>query len=92
MNGLADAGWDVWGDPQRSLFHYKTKQERAFFIHGMFEHGVLMNRPNFPVSLHTMQDVNFTIDAAKEVHVDFENATQEKLDSLVLPRVLFENR
>ena len=92
MKGLSEAGWDVWGDAQRSLFRYKTKQERAFFIHGMFEHGVLMNRPNFPVFLHDLSDVEYTIEAAKEVRARFENATQEELNSLVLPRVLFENR
>jgi glutamate-1-semialdehyde aminotransferase len=96
IDGLRSAGWNVIGDPPRSLVGFSGLKEQAFFIHGMREEGVLMNRPNFPTLSHTEEMVDRTVEAAMRVHSKY-NAALERgvLDEKVegkLPRVLFSNR
>ena len=93
IDGLRYYGWDVIGHPPRSLLVFNDEYERAFFIHEMRSHGVLMNRPNFISLVHTLEDVEHTISAAgevaaKEIRVD----PREIITEDMLPRLLFQNR
>ncbi len=91
-----DAGWSVIGDPPRSLLTFGSIEEQAFFIHGMRDEGILINRPNFPTLAHTEGDVSLTGEAARRVRAKYESAVERGvLGELVkgkLPRVLFSNR
>lgn len=96
INALAEAGWDVIGDPPRSLVQFKSIEEQAFFISGMREEGFLMNRPNFPTFAHTEEDVDKAFEAANRVRQKYKTAMERNtLQEMVkgkLPRVLFSNR
>jgi len=92
---LKDAGWDVFGHPPRSVLRFKDEKERAFFVHYMFENGILMNRPNFPNLCHTLDDVMLTWEVATRARERYNNMSQKELDEYVagrMPRVLFSNR
>ena len=96
MIGLNKAGWNVIGDPPRSLLKFNSPEEQAFFIHGMLEEGILMNRPNFPTIAHDVADVDRTIEASGRVRekykVALERGTLEEMVKGKLPRVLFSGR
>lgn len=95
MDGLRQAGWNVVGHGARSVLNFDSDQERAFFIQGMKEAGVLINRPNLPTMAHTTNDVAHTVGAATELREWFNGLGPGELDWLTagkLPQVLFKNR
>jgi glutamate-1-semialdehyde aminotransferase len=94
MKEMAKTGWEIFGHPVRSVMKFDSDAERAWFIHGMLDHGVLMNRPNFVSLAHTRADVDMTRDAAIEVYNDMpkDKMQLEKLMADKMPRVLFRNR
>jgi len=71
IKGLQDSGWHTLGIPPRSIMNFKSLGERLYFVLGMRDHGILMNRPNFPNLGHTAEDVERTTWAAKEVRQHF---------------------
>lgn len=87
-----DAGIDVVGHPPRSLNQFQSKAERAYFIIGMRDRGVLMNRPNLSNLAHTEADVAMTVKAAAEVMAEMRGIDVEEAMRGRLPRVLFEGR
>jgi hypothetical protein len=95
MQGLSKAGWIVKGCGPRSLVEFEDDSQKAFFIRGMRDHGILMNRPNFPCLAHKALDVDRTIIAAQEVRHEmdcYEPAELREAMVSYLPRVLFRNR
>lgn len=95
IEGMRGAGWQCIGHGARSLMTFSSDEERAFFIWGMRQHGILMNRPNFPTLATTEQDVIETVEAAGKVRADLEQLGAEELKRTVagkLPRVLFRGR
>jgi len=98
MGGLKAAGWNVFGHNQRSIMLFESDYEKAYFIHGMFENGILMNRPNLSTLSHTREDVERTILVGKRLRDvwDYEFADNEKKQKRVyndkLPRTLFSDR
>jgi glutamate-1-semialdehyde aminotransferase len=96
MDSLAAAGWEIVGDPVRSLLLFGQPEERAFFIQGMREEGILMNRPNFPTMAHSERDVDYTFEAAVRVRAKFKIAIERGVLSKhtegKLPRILFSER
>ena len=87
-----DAGINVIGHPPRSLNQFASKAERAYFILGMRDRRILMNRPNLPNLAHTEDNVALTVAAATEVMAEMRLIDVEETMRGRLPRVLFENR
>jgi len=87
-----DAGVDVTGHPPRSLNQFTSKAARAYFIIGMRDRGVLINRPNLPNLAHTEAGVVLTAKAAAEVMAEMRHIDVEETMRGRLPRVLFEGR
>lgn len=95
IDGLERAGWKVVGHPPRSLLQFGSKEERAFFIHGMWEKGIMMNRPNFVSLAHTVQDSADTSAAAAEVRGEMDALGKDRVKERVkdkMPMVLFRER
>jgi len=85
----------IYGHPPRSLFKFENEVDRAFFIHGMLERGVLVNRPNFPTLAHTHNDVDVTINAMFDVSIlQMKYSLEERIEMMKdkMPRILFSNR
>lgn len=87
-----DAGIETIGHPPRSLNQFASAAERAYFIVGMRDRGILMNRPNLPNLAHTESDVTLTVRAAAEVMAEMRRIDVEDAMRGRLPRVLFEGR
>jgi len=79
--GLIKSGWNVIGDPPRSLLKFGNLEEQAFFIHGMRDEGILMNRPNFPSMAHDVVDVERTVEASGRVRIE-DNRSATSYSSL----------
>jgi glutamate-1-semialdehyde 2,1-aminomutase/spore coat polysaccharide biosynthesis protein SpsF len=92
MFALEAAGLRVKGDPPRSLLQFDNPYDRAYFIVGMRDRGILMNRPNIPNLAHTEADVEMTEKAALEITTEMKRIDTEELMRDRLPRVLFEGR
>jgi hypothetical protein len=92
MAGLRDAGYEVVGYPPVSLLKFESKAERSYFIVGMRDRGILINRPNIPCLAHTLADVKRTVKAAVEVQTEMLHADVEAAMAGRLPATLFENR
>lgn len=94
MEGFRSAGWGVIGHPPRNLVTFKCLNEQAYFIHGMREEGVLMNRPNFPTMSHTEEDIDRTIEAARRARAKYKASLERgvEMNKDYLPRVLFSDR
>lgn len=95
LNGMNKAGWKTTGDAPRSILHFEDDYERAFFIQGMMQFNILMNRPNFPALAHTNENVFKTIAIASELRRQYDNSDKEALKIALepyLPHVLFSNR
>jgi glutamate-1-semialdehyde aminotransferase len=90
--GLGLAGYKVIGHGPRSLLQFDSQEERAFFIVGMRDRGILVNRPNLPNLAHSMEDVRLTVQAAKEVKEAMASVNVYAEMEGKLPRVLFERR
>jgi glutamate-1-semialdehyde 2,1-aminomutase len=94
-DGLEACGWSVMGHGARSVLQFESDVERAFFIHGMLDRAILMNRPNFPTTVHDQGDVIKVIDSAYEVRAAWYKAGPEEAAVQMtgkIPRVLFKNR
>jgi glutamate-1-semialdehyde 2,1-aminomutase/spore coat polysaccharide biosynthesis protein SpsF len=94
-NGLEIAGWNVIGHDPRSVVMFDNDYAKAFFIQGMKERNILMNRPNFPTLAHVVRDAVDTVNAAQEIHDEMVAMGKDKLEQVMadyLPRVLFRNR
>jgi glutamate-1-semialdehyde 2,1-aminomutase len=95
INVLRYQGWQVMGHGARSVLQFETDVERAFFIHGMLDRGILMNRPNFPTTVHGQGDVSSVELAASEVRAAWNRIGPEEAAVQMtgkIPRVLFKNR
>ena len=95
ITGLRHAGWDVFGHGARSVMQFDREVDRAFFIQGMYNERILMNRPNLPNLAHTIGDVTRTIEAAEKLAALKKYATEAQIQGAVagkMPRVLFDNR
>src|SRR3990167_8467780 len=96
IGGAIDkTGWKIAGHPPRSLMVFQDDYERAFFIHGMRDRGILINRPNFICSAHTSRDVEKTAAAVSELAEERKTLDKKELMNLVegsLPHILFTNR
>ena len=96
IGGAVDeTGWKIVGHPPRSLMVFQDDYERAFFIHGMRDRGILINRPNFICSAHTSRDVEKTAAAVFELAEERKTLDKKELMNLVegsLPHILFTNR
>ena len=95
IDSLTNAGWSVIGHPPRSLVTFEDEYQQAFFVQGMWERGLMMNRPNFPILAHTFKDVADTEAAAREVREELGSLSKEEVEERVdgkLPRLLFQNR
>ena len=90
------AGWNIVGHPQRSLMVFEDDIERAFFVHGMKEQGILMNRPNFVSLAHTYREVVQTSTAAMKVRVLWDSVDKDHVAEMMpknkIPHVLFKGR
>ena len=67
MDGMAEVGVPVIGQPERSVFKFATDADWLRFSSLMIAEGVMVHRPNFPTLAHTMQDVERTVTAARRV-------------------------
>jgi glutamate-1-semialdehyde aminotransferase len=95
MDGLVKAGWFVRGHPPRSLVAFRSQEERAFFICGMRDRGILMNRPNFPNLAHSAWDVDATVKVAEDLRKELDSIPEDQLKrdwSARVPRALFQAR
>jgi len=98
MNGLRDNFNDhayIYGHGCRSLFGFQHEAFRAFFIHGMMDRGILINRPNFATLAHTKEHVSDTIDAALDTKNKMDKLSLKEIEFLMkdaMPRILFRNR
>lgn len=96
INGLTETGWNIIGDPPRSLLVFNNPEHQAFFIQAMREEGILMNRPNFPTLAHTIREVDKTIEVARVIRTRLDTLIERgALNARVkgkLPRILFSNR
>jgi hypothetical protein len=90
--GMEQAGYNIIGWPAESLLRFDTPAQRGFFIAGMRDRGILMNRPNLPCLAHTLDDVVRTVKAAREVMAEMQQVDVEAVMAGKLPAVLFENR
>jgi len=92
IHGFLRLGFDVLGQPPRFLVQFKTPAERAFFIVGMRDRGILFNRPVLVTLAHTEADVDQTVAAAAEVKALMDQTDVESEMAGKLPAVLFSNR
>lgn len=92
MFGLEEAGYTVIGQACRSLLQFASNAERGYFIAGMRDRGVLINRPNIPNLAHTLADVERTVAAAREVKAEMERVDVAEVMRGKEPAVLFEGR
>lgn len=95
MVELKRAGYSVIGNGPRSLLQFASNAERGYFIAGMRDRGVLLNRPNLPNASHTLADVEMTVKAAREVRREIDALGPDELAARMAgkePMVLFENR
>lgn len=92
MTGLQSTGLKVVGHPPRSLNQFASKAERGYFILGMRDRGILMNRPNLPNLAHNQDDVAKTVVAARGIMAEMNDIDVVEAMRGRLPRVLFENR
>jgi glutamate-1-semialdehyde aminotransferase len=98
QDGLNAIGLNVVGNPPRSLLQFSDSEKasgkalRAYFVAGMRDRGVLMNRPNFPNLAHTDAEVQQALAAAKEVRDEMHKVDVGKAMKGKLPWVLFERR
>ncbi|GEM_PF-2854288 len=95
MDGLRQAGYSVAGCPPRSLIQFSSNAERGYFIAGMRDRGILMNRPNLPNLAHSQADVELTVKAAREVKAEIDamgpDGVAERMKGKE-PMVLFQGR
>ena len=92
---LGKAKWSVMGHNARSVLQFDNNSERAFFIQGMYQQGILMNRPNFPNMAHSNRDVEYTGEALvrlREMRKKYSSKQVERMMAENLPRILFDNR
>ena len=93
--GLLDAGWQVLGNPPRSIQVFDNDYQKAFFTLEMAKRGILMNRPNVPNLAHTESDVRMTLTAARSINTEMHElglgGLQERIGEQ-LPTVLFRKR
>ena len=96
-NKLIEIGYNVIGNAARNLIIWDNDAHKAFTIRYFFDNGILLNRPNFPNMCHTMENVNDTIEIAKEAMVYWkwinENSPEEVqhwIDNA--PITMFRNR
>jgi glutamate-1-semialdehyde 2,1-aminomutase len=92
LGGMELEGYNTIGWPAESLLRFDTPAQRGFFIAGMRDRGILMNRPNLPCLAHTLDDVVWTVKAAREVMAEMQKIDVEAVMAGKLPAVLFENR
>lgn len=92
MVGLQAAGYIVTGYPPVSLIQHLTLSHRAFFIREMAARSILMNRPNIPNLAHTSEDVQRTVEAAREVARLADATDVEREMAGKLPQSLFSRR
>ncbi|KKN82047.1 hypothetical protein LCGC14_0313140 [marine sediment metagenome] len=85
-------GYRVIGHGPRSLIQFDSPEERAYFIVGMRDRGILMNRPILPNLAHMAEDVRLTTEAAGEVWTEMQKIDVKEVMRERLPRVLFEER
>ena len=90
-------GFKMIGHAPRSLLQFNSPYERAYFILGMRDRGILMNRPNIPNLAHNQgrKDVAETAIAAAAVKREMDALGPDGLEAQMkdrLPRVLFEGR
>jgi len=102
QDGLNAIGLTAVGNPPRSLLQFADgenayskvsgKALRAYFVAGMRDRGILMNRPNFPNLAHTDAELQQTLDAAKDMWEEMYRVDVGKAMKGKLPWVLFERR
>lgn len=92
MVELRSVGIEVVGYPPVSLCQFGTASERAFFVREMARRGVLINRPNVPNLVHTLEDVEQTVQAAGDVMFAMTRVDVEEVMRGKLPITLFSNR
>lgn len=95
MKGLQEVGYNVIGHPPRSLLQFRSNAERGYFIAGMRDRGVLINRPNLPNLSHSLADVELTVKGASEVRREIDALGPDGIAARMAgkePAVLFENR
>jgi len=56
----------VKGQPERSVMIWDTNEHWLEFCSNMIGRGVVLHRPQFPTLAHTLQDVETTLQAARE--------------------------
>ena len=85
--------WKVVGHPQRSLMVFESDEQKAFFIHGMRAHGILMNRPNFVSLAHDDHEVDRTVLVADEIRDLWDRYGKDIVFSGdKIPHTLFKGR
>jgi len=90
-DGLREIGYTVEGYAPDALIK-DTPARRAYFIAGMRERSILINRPNIPNRAHTLGDVTRTLAAAREVWGEMATVDVEAAVGDNLPETLFANR
>lgn len=90
-DGLREIGYTVEGYAPDALIK-DTPARRAYFIAGMRDRGILMNRPNIPNRAHTLENVTRTLKAAREVWGEMATVDVEAAVGDNLPETLFANR
>ncbi len=64
-DGLNDLGIKCIGQPERSVLVFEEEAERRKFCGRMIAGGVMMDRPQFSSLMHTMGDVEKTLEVAR---------------------------
>jgi len=91
---LRSTGWQVIGNEPRSVIVFESDAQKAYFVARMRDHGILMNRPNFPTMAHTVDDAKLTGIAAWQVKDEWDKLSTEAIEKWqqMAPVVLFRQR
>lgn len=65
--GLNERGVKCIGQPERSAIVFSSEDEKVNFCRRMIGSGILMHQPNYTTLVHTLRDVEMTLDTVEEV-------------------------
>ncbi len=92
IKGLAEAGYEIVGNPVRFLTQFGTDEERAYFMARMRDLGTLANRPWLMNAAHSTEDVLTTFAAAATIKAEMQIVDVKAAMVGKMPVTLFRNR
>ena len=87
---------DCPGHPPRTVFTFTDEVLRGIFMQAMARRKIIINRPNYPTMSHQIEDVEKTLEAARESLIVVKRAWQSSDAGSFLdgppPRPVFSDR